>query len=88
MKILNTCKDYKELKNNLDLKTLNKIDKILTHFENYMNKNWNREDINVYDNYYNIYGNGYVIDWFEGLIDTKEFIDIIKNNYCFNELKD
>lgn len=27
------------------------------------------------------YGNGYVIDWYEGIMSTEEFIDEIKTGY-------
>ena len=38
MKLLDKCKDYKILENKLDADTLNKIDKVLVHFENYVEK--------------------------------------------------
>lgn len=80
MKILNNCKDYKILEKELDAETLNKIDKVLIHYEDYITKN----DDGVKDiigEYYGIYGNGYVIDWYEGLMSTEEFLQELKEGY-------
>lgn len=78
MKLLNKCKDYKILESKLDADTLNKIDKVLVHFENYVEKN----DDGVKDiigEYFGIYGNAYIIDWYEGLMSTEEFLEEMKN---------
>lgn len=80
MDIIKTCVDYEILKSKLDIDTLNKIDKVLKHYENYIKKN----DDGIKDiigEYYDIYGNGFVVDWYEGLMSTEEFIEELENGY-------
>ena len=78
MKILNKCKDYKILESKLDADTLNKIDKVLVHFEDYVDKN-DDGNIDIIGKYCGIYGNGYLIDWYEGLMTTDEFLEEMKD---------
>jgi len=85
MKTLNKCKDYRILESNFDLKTLEQIDKILVHYDNYINEN----DDGIKDiigEYIGIYGNGYIIDWYEGLMSTEEFLKELKEGYRIAEV--
>lgn len=71
MKILQKCKDYSILKSILSMEQLKNIDNILIHYEN------NNIDT---ENYINKYGNGNIISWYEGVVDTKEFLRDIRDN--------
>lgn len=90
MKILDKCYEYKLLENKLNKKVLNKIDKVLIHYENYLRKEY-KKDINFNNDitlYYHKYWNGYVIDWYEGLMSTEELIEEINySNYKVSEVK-
>ena len=83
MSILETCVDYKILKDNLTAQQLESIDKILKHFQAYQVK-YDDGNIDIIGDYMRLYGNDYIIDWFEGLMSTEDFIEEIKlgNVYC------
>lgn len=83
MSILETCVDYKILKDNLTTQQLESIDKILKHFQAYQVK-YDDGNIDIIGDYMRLYGNDYIIDWFEGLMSTEDFIEEIKrgNVYC------
>ena len=92
-KILSTCKDYNMLKDALDVETLKDIDKVLQHYENYLSKEYDNDDKagerDLIDEYFRKYGNGYIIDWYEGLMPTEELIsELNDNNYEINELEE
>lgn len=82
--IIEKCKDYETLKNNLSTKQLEELDKILEHYEDYKSKCYNENLIKNEDyefdieDYTRIYGNGYIVDWFEGLWGTQEFLEEIR----------
>ena len=71
MKILQKCKDYSTLKSILSMEQLKNIDNTLIHYEN--------SNIDT-ENYINKYGNGNIISWYEGVVDTKEFLRDIRDN--------
>ena len=78
MNYLKSCVDYEILKKELDNETLNEIEKVIEHFENYVKDNDDGYK-DIIGEYYGIYGNYYIIDWYEGLIDTKEFLEHIED---------
>lgn len=71
MKILQKCKDYSTLKSILSMEQLKNIDNILIHYEN------NNIDT---ESYINEYGNGNIISWYEGVVDTRDFLRDIRDN--------
>lgn len=71
MKILQKCKDYSTLRSILSMEQLKNIDNILIHYEN--------SNIDT-ENYINKYGNSDIISWYEGLIDTRDFLRDIRDN--------
>lgn len=77
MSILETCVDYKILKDNLTAQQLESIDKILKHFQAYQVK-YDDGEIDIIGDYMRLYGNDYIIDWFEGLMSTQDFLEEIK----------
>lgn len=83
MSILETCVDYKILKDNLTAQQLESIDRVLKHFQAYEEK-YDDGEIDIIGDYIRLYGNGYIIDWFEGLMSTQDFLEEIKlgNVYC------
>lgn len=89
MDIIKTCVDYKILKSKLDIDTLKKIDRVLEHYDNYIMKNDDGMK-DIIGEYYDIYGNGYVVDWYEGLMSTEEFIEELENGYeiKLNDIKE
>lgn len=68
LEILKTCKDYSILENSLKYEFLEEIESKLQHYLNYILKNDNIDD------YKKEHGNHYIVDWFEGMINTKDFI--------------
>lgn len=77
MSYLESCLDYEILKKELDSKILQKLEQILNNYEDYISKNDDGYK-DIIGEYCSFYGNDYVIDWYEGLIDTKEFLEHIK----------
>ena len=73
MKIINKCKDYEILKENLNEDTLKEIDEVLIQYEDWKTKG--DEDYTHFEDYY---GNGNTIEWYEGLMETEEFIKEIR----------
>lgn len=69
LEVIKTCRDYYQLSNALSLDCLKDIDNKLKHYLNYLKEN---DDINAYKEEY---GNKSIVDWYEGLIDTKDFIN-------------
>ena len=78
LKILKSCKDYYSLSNSLSETCLKDIETRLEHYNKYLD---NHSDINAYKDEY---GNESIVDWYEGLMDTKDFIDQFKDNRLFN----
>lgn len=68
LEILKTCKDYHILVNNLKYEFLEEIENKLQHYLNYISKNDNIDD------YKKEYGNHDIVNWFEGTMDTKDFL--------------
>lgn len=85
MKELTCCVDFGILKEHFDENTLKKIDKILTHFVEYSIENDDGEK-DIIGEYTSRFGYGYVIDWYEGMITTEEFIGILKEGYLLGEV--
>ncbi len=73
-KILTSCIDYQVLKENLSEEKLKKIEKCLESFQ-YYESIYDDGDIDIIGDYERNYGNGYIIDWYEGLMETDEFIE-------------
>ena len=72
--------DYKQLEKELDKDTIDKIDTVLNHYIKYTDEN-DDGDKDIIEEYFRKFGNGYVIDWYEGLMSTEDFINEIKNGY-------
>lgn len=68
LEILKTCKDYYILKENLKYEFLENMENKLQHYLKYMLKNDNIDD------YKKEHGNYDIVNWFEGIINTKDFI--------------
>lgn len=68
LEILKTCKDYPVLESNLKYEFLEEMENKLQHYLNYISKNDNIDD------YKKEYGNHDIVDWFEGTMDTKDFL--------------
>ena len=75
---IKSCKDYETLKENLKLAQLEFIENKINHYENYKLKNDDGKK-DIIGEYISLYGTGiYTIDWYEGLMDTDEFIEEMK----------
>lgn len=75
--ILNKCFENEILKNNLTQEQLLEIEKVLREYINFSSK-YNNEGIDTGEAYINKYGNSNIVDWFEGLKSTKDFIKDFK----------
>ena len=84
--ILESCRDYEILKKELTTVQLTYINNTLVEYSNYINKN-NDGKIDTIDYYTKKYGNANIIDWFEGLKDTREFIEDYLTNTFEEEIK-
>lgn len=73
-KILTNCNDYQTLKENLSEEKLKKIEKCLESFQ-YYESIYDDGDNDIIGDYKRKYGNDYIIDWYEGLMKTNEFIE-------------
>lgn len=85
--ILDKCFEYEVLKNSLTNEQLVEIDKVLKQYREFSEKYNNEElDIDTGEEYINKYGNENVIDWFEGLKRTEDFIKdfLLENSIKFN----
>ena len=85
MQFLDSCIDFDMLKKEFDEKTLFDIDKVIAHFVLYQLDNDNGEK-DIISEYTSKFGNEYIIDWFEGIINTNEFIKILKEGYIISEV--
>ena len=75
---LKNCKDYHILKAELTNEQLDMIDKVIKHYIAYAEK-YDDGKIDIIGNYTRLYGNDYVLNWYEGLMATEEFIAEVKN---------
>ena len=84
---LNECNDYFYLKRYLNQEQLKNIDDVLKDFEKYVEKNDDGK-IDVVDRYKQEHGNDLIINWYEGLETTEEFLEQIidKSIYDFNDV--
>ena len=87
MNILETCVDYKILKDNLTAQQLENIDKVLKHFQAYEEK-YDDGETDIIGDYRRLYGNDCIIDWFEGLMSTEDFIEEIKRGNVYYGILD
>ena len=70
MKVLDKCRDFKALKNKFSNDILEKIDDVLNEYEN--------GKISIKNEYTNTFRKQCVIDWYESLMSTKDFVKEIK----------
>lgn len=80
LKILEHCKDFNYLANNLTYNQIKNIEKALEHYLNYLEYS---DDI---DKYIFNYGNPDIIHWYEGTLDTIDFIDRYKTYQDYYQL--
>ena len=80
LQFLDTCVDFSILKQQLKTHTLWEIDKIITDFVLYQNEYDNGEK-DIIDEYISKFGNDFIINWYEGLMETNDFITEMKNRY-------
>lgn len=76
-KVLGECKDYNILLDNLTYNQMKNIENVLEHYLDAFT------DINEY--IFN-YGNADIINWYEGILSTKDFIKDYKASYDFDNL--
>lgn len=81
LEILNNCKDYDYLINNLTHDQIKNIEKVLKHYLNYLEHS---DDI---DKYIFNYGNSAIIHWYEGTLNTEDFIDRYKTYQNYYQLQ-
>lgn len=74
---ISQCVDYSKLKDVLTNEELQEIDEILYDFHQYQFK-YGDGKRDIVSDYKQEYGNASVIDWYEGLKDTEEFLDEFK----------
>lgn len=79
LELLICCKDYNQLSNALSFECLKYIENKLEHYVQYLD---NHDDINAYKEEY---GNQGIVDWYEGLMNTKDFIDQFKKSFNLND---
>ena len=77
MEILNTCRDYNILKENLNNDELEYIDNVLVDFRQYSTINDDGEK-DIIGEYCDKYGNYNIICWEQSVLSTNEFIEYIK----------
>ena len=80
---LESCVDYEIIKEHLSEKQLEELSNIIEHYVWYINEYDNGTN-DVIGEYMEEYGNYLIIDWYEGIITTEEFLDQIEMGY-FNE---
>ena len=86
--VLSNCVDYSILKENLSEEKLMQLEKGLESFQYYQNI-YDDGDIDIIEEYEIKYGNDYLIEWYEGMMSTDEFIEIFnleKEGELNNEL--
>ena len=76
---LESCVDYYILKENLSEKQLEMMNNIIEHYLWYL-KEFDDGVCDIIGDYKNEYGNYLVIDWYEGLIGTQEFLEEVEDN--------
>lgn len=78
-KVLSNCVDYQILKDNLSKEQLDQLEKGLESYEYYQSMYY--DDGDIIGEYQNKYGNVNLIDWYEGLLDTDEFIKTLNCDF-------
>lgn len=78
---LKQCIDYTKLKDFFSDEVLEEIEKVLEDYHFYQSL-YDDGEIDIIDEYTKKYGNRNVIDWYEGITQTEEFIE----NYLCNKL--
>ena len=73
LNILKNTKDYEYLKSKLTKEDLINMEKVLEDFIYYQSL-YDDGNIDIIGEYQSKYGNDYIIDWYEGLLDTDDFI--------------
>lgn len=83
LRLVESCRDYDTLQNNLSLKQLMLLESILEHYEDYLH---NLDESKIIDDsnnyvgdYIDKYGNGDVIRWYYGTLDTDDLLTSIEN---------
>ena len=73
---LESCKDYSILKGKLNKSQLSYINNVINNYIEYLYE-YDDGNINtdIIGEYCNKYGNELIIDWYEGLITTDEFLE-------------
>lgn len=78
---LTQCVDFIKLKETFSDEILQEIEKVLEDYHFYQSL-YDDGDIDIIDQYTRNYGNRNVIDWYEGIISTEEFVE----TYLINKL--
>ena len=74
---LKDCKDFEILKEHFTEKEINTMQREISNYLSYLENNDDGIS-DVVENYIIENGNRYLIDWYEGLISTEEFINEVK----------
>lgn len=69
---LEQCIDYNILQQRLTKEQINEVSRVIKHYNQYLNEHDNIEE------YKQLFGYGYVINWYEGLSSTEDFIKEVK----------
>lgn len=72
-KYLKKCKDFSKLYENFNEDDLKKMDNVIKCYELYIEKSLNKKIIKK--EYLDSYGNDDLINWYEGLMNTEDFIN-------------
>jgi len=76
LKLLKQCVDFNKLKDNLTDVILKDLEKGLEDFTFY-EQLYDDGEIDIIGNYIDKNGNGYLIDWYEGMITTDEYLEYL-----------
>lgn len=74
---LKDCKDFEILKEHFTEKEINIMQREINNYLSYLENNDDGIS-DVVENYIRDNGNRYLIDWYEGLISTEDFINEVK----------
>lgn len=74
---LKDCKDFEILKEHFTEKEINIMQREINNYLSYLENNDDAIS-DVVENYTRENGNRYLIDWYEGLISTEDFINEVK----------
>ena len=76
---LESCVDYNIIKEHISEEQLKIMSNIIEHYLWYLGE-FDDGDCDIIGDYKNEYGNYIVINWYEGLITTKEFLEEVEDN--------